>query len=206
MRSGQSAARRPEDAFLERNLDRADALRLICERSGGRPQNKPDSREYINLHRMPGGHAEDQLQRALTLKWEKIERSSGPLQVRLSITNTGAGHRVPTGMPTRKLILEVEARTSTGKLYKEQTVYQKIVVDEEGREIVKDGEMFTRAASIRRDNRILPGEERLAGFSFILPTTQKAELTARLIYQFAPLGPTEETERITFKTIRYTTR
>ena len=170
------------------------------------PKVTREPREYINLHRMPGGHAEDQLQRALTLKWEKVERSSGRLQVRLSIANTGAGHRVPTGMPTRKLILEVEVRTSTGKLYKEQTVYQKIVLDEEGREILKDGEMFTRAESIRSDNRILPGEQRLAGFSFLLPSTQKAELTARLIYQFAPLGPTEETEHITFKTITYTTR
>ena len=109
-------------------------------------------------------------------------------------------------MPTRKLILEVEAKTSTGKLYKEHTIYQKVVLDDEGRQITKDGEMFTRAASIRRDNRIFPGEQRLAGFSFMLPSTQRAELTARLIYQFAPLGPNEETERITFKILRYTTR
>jgi hypothetical protein len=124
------------------------------------PKVMRDPREFINLHRMPGGHAADQLQRALDLKWAKIDRSSGQIQVRVSVANTGAGHRVPTGMPTRKLILEVEARTSTGKLYKEQTVYQKVVVDSDGREVLKDGEMFTRASSIRRDNRILPGETR----------------------------------------------
>ena len=170
------------------------------------PRVMRDPREFVNLHRMPGGHAPDQLARALTLEWGEITRSSGTIQVRLLVSNTGAGHRVPTGMPSRKLVLEVEAETATGKLYKDQTVYQKVVVDSEGKEILRDGQMFTHAATVRRDNRILPGEERMAGFSFLIPSTQTAELTARLVYEFSPLGPEGATERIVFKTIRSTTR
>jgi hypothetical protein len=167
------------------------------------PRVKRDPREFINLHRMPGGHAPDQLARAITLEWDEVTRSSGTVRVRLLVSNTGAGHRVPTGMPSRKLVLEVEAETSTGKIYKDQTVFRKIVVDSEGREILRDGEMFTRAAAVRMDNRIPPGEQRRAGFSFLIPSTQRAELTARLVYEFSPLGPEGATEHIIFKTIRY---
>ena len=63
--------------------------------------------------------------------------------------------------------------------------------------------MFTRAAAVRMDNRILPGEARRAGFSFLIPSNERAELTARLVYEFSPLGPEGATERIIFKTIRY---
>ena len=170
------------------------------------PRVKRDPREFINLHRMPGGHAADQLARALTLEWDEVTRSSGTIQVRLLVSNTGAGHRVPTGMPSRRLVLEVEAEASSGRLYKDQTVFRKIVVDSEGREILKDGEMFTRSAALRMDNRILPGEARRAGFSFLIPSTQQAELTARLVLEFTPLGPEGATERIVFKTIHHSTR
>jgi hypothetical protein len=165
------------------------------------PKIKPKKeRQWVNLHRMPGGHGKDQLRRAIDLKWSEIERSSGRMQVRVSLANIGAGHKVPTGMPTRKLILEVEARAD-GKVYKEQTVFEKVVVDASGKRVLKAGEMFTEAASVRRDNRILPGEERIAGFSFLIPSRQQAELTARLIYEIAPFGPDGDTEQITFATI-----
>jgi hypothetical protein len=166
------------------------------------PRVKRDPREFINLHRMPGGHAPDQLARAITLDWDEVRRASGTVRVRLLVSNTGSGHRVPTGMPSRKLVLEVEVETAGGKLYKDQAIYRKIVVDAEGREILRDGEMFTHAAGVRTDTRILPGEQRQAGFSFLIPSNERAELTARLVYEFSPLGPEGATERIIFKTIR----
>ena len=168
------------------------------------PRVLRESREFINLHRMPGGHAQDQLARALTLQWDEVTRSAGTVRARLFVSNTGAGHRVPTAMPSRRLVLEIQAETSDGKIYTDETVFRKIVVDSEGREILRDGEMFTHAAGVRLDNRIEPGERRRAGFSFLIPSNQATELTARLVYEFSPLGPEGATERIVFKTIRRT--
>lgn len=166
------------------------------------PKVKREPRAFINLHRMPGGHAVDQLQRALEMEWDEVRRTGGRLLVRVALSNVAAGHRVPTGLPTRKLILEVEAQGPSGRTDTDRMVFEKVVVDESGRRLLAASDVFLRAARIQRDNRIHPGEKRVAGFTFNLPSTEKVELAARLVMELAPLGPTGETERITFSTIR----
>jgi Cytochrome c554 and c-prime len=169
------------------------------------PKVKRDPEGFINLHRMPGGHAEEQLRRSAELRWGTINRVSGELRVQVEVSNVGAGHRLPTGLPTRRVVLEVEVRAASGKTYREQAVYRKIVVDAGGKEILEDGEMFTRAAAIRQDNRIKPGERRVQNFSFLLPPSGGSlELSARLIYESSPLGPSRETRRVPFARIEKT--
>jgi hypothetical protein len=165
------------------------------------PKVKRDPRAFINLHKMPGGHSLEQLRRGVDLDWDVIRKMPGELLVRVAVSNIAAGHRIPTGMPTRKLVLEVEARTQSGRVFQKRQVFQKIVVDEEGLVITKDGEMFTRAHSVRYDNRIHPGERRVEGFLLPVATTEPAQLTARLIYQAQPLGTSEGETRITVATI-----
>jgi hypothetical protein len=169
------------------------------------PKVQADPKRFLNLHRMPGGHSVDQLQRALDLKWGEIGWKSGELQVQVAILNVGAGHRVPTGMPTRRLLLEVEARTAAGKAYTKETVFQKQVVDARGRLIKKDGEMFLRAHHIRQDNRIRPGEKRVLRLSFLVPSGV-TRLTARLVYESSPFGTAGEIERVPFASIETTVR
>jgi hypothetical protein len=169
------------------------------------PKVQADPKRFLNLHRMPGGHSVGQLQRALELKWGETGWKSGELQVQVAILNVGAGHRVPTGMPTRRLLLEVEARTAAGKTYTKETVFQKQVVDARGRLIKKDGEMFLRAHHIRQDNRIRPGEKRELRLSFLVPSGV-TRLTARLVYESSPFGTAGEIERVSFASIETTVR
>jgi len=169
------------------------------------PKVQADPKTFINLHRMPGGHAVDQLQKALALKWGETGWSSGELRVQVTIQNVGAGHRVPTGMPTRRLLLEVEARTIAGKTYTQEMVFQKQVVDAKGWPIKKDGEMFLRAHHIRQDNRIRPGEKRQLNLSFLVPSGV-TRLTARLIYETSPFGASGEIKRVPFASIETTVR
>lgn len=65
-------------------------------------------------HRFAGGHDVDQLRDALDLA---LEQTSDGLSV--TLTATGVGHRVPTGDPFRRLVLEVCAEpaceTRTGR-------------------------------------------------------------------------------------------
>jgi hypothetical protein len=170
------------------------------------PKVKRDPRNFINLHRMPGGHAVDQLRRGLDLEWDEVRREPGRLLVRVAVANVAAGHRFPTGLPTRKLVLEVEARPVSGRVYQERMVYRKVVVDEAGIEVVKDGEMFTRPARVRSDNRIRPGERRVEGFYFPVSTGEEAQLTARLAYEYQPFGTAESAVRTVFATIEQTHR
>jgi len=170
------------------------------------PRIKRDPRSFINLHRMAGGHAIDQLRRGVDLEWDEVRREPGRLLVRVAVANVAAGHRFPTGLPTRKLVLEVDARSPSGRVYQERAVYQKVVVDEAGLEVVKDGEMFSRAQRVRSDNRIRPGERRVEGFYFPISTGEEAQLTARLVYEYAPFGTAENAVRTVFATIEQTNR
>jgi hypothetical protein len=157
-------------------------------------------REFINLHRMPGGHTREQLERALSLEWGTVRRDAGGLEVGLLVANVGAGHRVPTGLPTRRITLEVEAEAAGGRVYHEQIRYQKVVTDTSGQEILTDGGMFLHAAQVRSDNRIAPGEQRLHLFTFaVQPGT--VTLRARLVYETPPQPPSNHAARTAFGAI-----
>lgn len=163
---------------------------------------KRDPRAFINLHRMPGGHAVDQLRRGIDLDWDQVRQDPGQVLVRVAVANVAAGHRFPTGMPTRKVVLEVEARSEkTGRVFAERSVFQKVVVDDKGLEITKDGEMFTRSHAVKRDTRIKPGERRVEGFFFPISTGEGAQLTARLVYEYPSVGAPERAARTVFATI-----
>lgn len=69
-----------------------------------------DPRHFINLHRMPGGHELSQLRRAIEMDWGEIRPTSDGMVGHVSVWNMGAGHAFPTGMPTRRVALEMVAQ------------------------------------------------------------------------------------------------
>ena len=73
---------------------------------------------------MPGGHSLEQLNKALGLsiqhRWEDEE-----LEVEVVLRNKGAGHAVPTGMPGRRVILDLVLRSGEGHRFEERKVYGK---------------------------------------------------------------------------------
>lgn len=153
---------------------------------------------FVNLHSMPGGHSKAQLVKSIRLRIMSMERVNEGIAVRVKLENLGAGHFVPTGTPTRKLVLNVEARTPGGEVVNQERVYQKIVTDASGNPILEDSLLFSNAASIISDNRIAPGEERIEELLLPAPKEENVEVTASLTYLYSPLNETESETRVNF--------
>ncbi len=85
-------------------------------------QLPPDVNSYVPVrdsqtifsHRMPGAADEALLQETAELKLDAA-RDGSDLLVTVDVTNTGAGHDLPTDNPLRNLILLVEARDANGE-------------------------------------------------------------------------------------------
>jgi len=110
----------------------------------------------------------------------------------VGVINVGSGHMVPTGIPSRKLILLVELKTPN-EYFSQQRIYQKIILDEFGEEIKKESEVFQKAAQVSFDNRLRPRETRVERFAFAMPKNKKITISARIeyLYKTAVLTPTE---------------
>lgn len=147
---------------------------------------KPVSDERINLHEVSGGHSIDQLKKAVRVEIIDVQRNRDNLIVRVKISNIGSGHKVPTGLPTRKLILSFEAKTPRSVLYKEERTYQKVLVNSKNEIIEHDPDLFLRSENIFSDNRIAPKEERIETFTFSAPDNEKINLSTKVYYLYQP--------------------
>jgi hypothetical protein len=153
---------------------------------------------FVNLHSMPGGHSLAQLVKALRLRIEGVRRDGDKVHVKLSLKNSGAGHAVPTGSPTRKILLDVTATAGNGVVAKQQYTFQKVALDAESKPIMDDARMFLATARIGDDTRIAPGEERTIETSFTLPENENVEVRATLTYLYSPHNRPETETRLEF--------
>lgn len=158
-------------------------------------------RIFINLHQMPGGHSQDQLQRALRMDVTDVRREPERTLVRVELYNDGAGHKVPTGLPSRRIVLDASVKSPDGRLLRQKRVYQKVVLDAAGKPITKDSRLFLEGASIQEDTRIAPRERRLETFEFPVPRIQQADLKVRLYYDYAPMTKPENRSEMDILTI-----
>lgn len=148
-------------------------------------------------HHLAGGHSITQLQKALALKISRVDRKKDRMTVHVDVTNSGSGHRVPTGVPTRKLILYCEIRIPGGKVYKEKIVYEKAIFDAEGFELTSDADiMLGQGRSVWKDNRIFPKETRKEAFTFYLPKNKEARISVWVDYLYEPVILQETEMRI----------
>jgi hypothetical protein len=161
------------------------------------PKVKRVAGAFVNLHQMPGGHSRHQLTKSLRMRILELDRTPQGLAVRIKVENTGGGHHVPTGSPTRMIILGVEAVAQDQRFYDER-VYQKIVHDSQGQIVNRDSLVFTKGHSIASDNRIAPFEERVEEFLLPVPGDTSVELTAKLTYLYSPHQRKETETRIEF--------
>jgi hypothetical protein len=153
---------------------------------------------FINLHSMPGGHSLAQLVKALRLRIEEVKRDGRKVYVKLSLKNAGAGHAVPTGSPTRKILLDITATAESGEVAQQQYTFQKVALDAQSKPIMDDARMFLDTARIGDDTRIAPGEERIIETSFTLPTDENIEVRASLTYLYSPHNRPETETRLEF--------
>jgi Cytochrome c554 and c-prime len=146
------------------------------------------SYRFINLHRLVGGGSLGQLRRGVDLEVLTAEARGDSGIVEVEIVNSAAGHKVPTGLPSKQLVLTVKALAGGKETFSESRVYQRKVVDEKGQPIRSDGDLFMAASREEADNRIAPKEKRRETFRFpISAGTMQAEIT--LTYRYSPPGP-----------------
>ncbi len=158
------------------------------------PSSLAPSRGMINLHDLSGGHSNEQVRKAATVRILGVKRNPGDeVQVDVEVANIGSGHRIPTGMPTRKLVLEVTLLVDGREVTHFEREYQKKLLNERGDLILEDHETMLDATAVLEDNRIAPGEKRVEKFrAVVLPKgTLHAEAILRYLYKPKLLIPQE---------------
>lgn len=162
------------------------------------PKVKRVEGAFVNLHYMPGGHSRDQLNRSLRLRIMEAAKSSQGLKVKVRVSNVGAGHMVPTGSPTRTVILNLNVSTGSGQQFHQERVYQRVILDAQGQVIRKDSRMFMEAHRIAHDTRLAPAEQRMEEFLVPVPADENVTVTATLTYFYSPHDRKETEKRIDF--------
>jgi hypothetical protein len=125
----------------------------------------------VTAHKFLGGHSQINITTAATLT-QVVDKADDHISVVVYVTNAEAGHSLPTGIPSRKVILTVKLLDPRGQeLESKEVVYRRVLVDGEGREIPEENikDMFLKATSVKSDNRIRPKETRREEFTFPLP-------------------------------------
>lgn len=151
----------------------------MAPKSGFEPE-KGTQKENTFGHIWSGGHSGQLLEKSMEME-SNIKRTGNKAKVTLNITNVNVGHKIPSGFPSRKLILNFIASDGDGKIiYTDEKTYQKTLVDQYGNEIYD----FWKAYSIASDNRIKPKETRVEVFEFDIPDgTNKLDIRASMTYQ-----------------------
>ena len=154
---------------------------------------KPTNEIYINSHEAAGGHFIEQIKKAISVKLDGVRRDGDKVHALVRLENVGSGHKVPTGLPTRKLVLHFQVSSSGVPIYSEERVFQKVVLDEQGEPITKDSALFLHAAKIKADNRLEPRVPRVEDFTFLAPEGKVIDIEVQVYYLYQP-RLIEETE------------
>ncbi len=138
-----------------------------------------------------------QLKKTTRLKIKNIIRGKDRMTVTVDVSNIESGHKLPTGMPSRKLVLYCEVRGAGRNVYKEKVVYEKVIFDKNGFELTSDAEiMLGYGSSIAKDNRLSPKETRTEKFTFYIPGTKRVSVVVWLDYLYQPVVAQETEMRI----------
>lgn len=150
------------------------------------PKVKPTDEIYINSHEAAGGHFVDQVRKAVLVELGEVSRDKDKVHAMVKITNVGAGHKMPTGLPTRKLVLYFKAVSGGMHVFSAERIFQKVLANEKGEVIIKDGDVFLNAYKVASDNRIEPKKKVEEHFSFYAPENKPIEITAEVYYLYQP--------------------
>ena len=130
------------------------------------------STKRVNKHDLQGGHSVDQLQRAAKLEILEVSKGSDAVLVRVRVTNVGSGHKLPTGIPSRKILLTGRLKDARGAILREATIrYQKVLADARRKPLETDADIFLKPSTILVDNRLGPQESRIE--RLIFPITRE---------------------------------
>ena len=152
---------------------------------------------YVTAHEFQGGHSKINLAHAVSMKTEATKKDR-QVYVTVEITNAESGHKLPTGLPVRKLVLQVTLKNQNNvEISSARKVFRKVLVDKYGTVIENAADMFLKAANIFSDNRIGPKERRVENFVFTLPKGIKEyTIDAVLNYEYTRQLLTNEPVKI----------
>jgi len=153
--------------------------------------------QFVTAHEFRGGHSKINLAHAVSVD-TKARRTGNMLNVEVAITNAESGHKLPTGIPIRQLVLNVTLKGPGGHAVSSaRKVYRKALTDQYGTIIENVADMFSDATRIYSDNRIGPKETRVETFAFDLPKwLTRYQIEAVLNYEYSRPVLTEETVQI----------
>ncbi|MEZ5334584.1 MAG: hypothetical protein R2741_04775 [Methanolobus sp.] len=174
------------------------------EANPGRAGSGAPKRDHISSHDIVGGNAfipvmfgadnvaemaVERLQRAATVEVSapEIAAAGEEIDLEVSITNSGAGHYIPTGVSEiRQMWVEVNVTDADGNLIYSagnlddqgniedaKLIYNNVLADSEG----NPTESFWLAESVLEDNRIAPQETVTEEHSFTVPDSVAYPLT-----------------------------
>ena len=162
-------------------------------------------RDKVYQHFWYGGHTGQFLQNAFHIE-SIVQRTGNRFKVVLNITNNNVGHMIPSGLPSRKIVLDFNASNEKGQvIFSGQKIYSKTLIDQYGNEVSD----FWKAVSIAKDNRFKPRENRIETFEFDVPDgtgiiNTQAILTYQLETEIVTIEP--ETINIELTSVTNTTQ
>jgi hypothetical protein len=147
-----------------------------------------NTRHQISNHDIAAGHSLSKRRQALDIKIVSIDTHKNRIRVQVDLINTGAGHKMPTGLPVKKIILEVKVEDANGGHRQiQQRVYQKVVADAQGKAVTKVVDlMLGKATAVLSDNRIAPLESRRESFTFFVGKPEDQTVSASAYYSYTP--------------------
>ena len=139
-------------------------------------------------HRFPGTHQNRFLSNAIDIQLIYDNRIQ---KLQVTLTNSGAGHALPTGTPLRMIYLKVVAYDSAGKVIWENWKKNPIEEDKSGlfMRILGDSEGNGpvppwKATQTLYNRRLMPGEP--VSVVYNLDSNNIYDIEARLSYRYAP--------------------
>jgi hypothetical protein len=132
-------------------------------------------------HALDGADSRRALRHAIAARLETAWADE-ELQIVVSLTNTGGGHHVPTGLPDRRLEVDVAATDADGRVIERKQWWLGRVLAADGSDEPVPFFVATRSIS---DNRLAAGQTRR--FRLVADRRRAARVTATVWYH--PLDP-----------------
>lgn len=122
------------------------------------------------------GDADELRRHALTMSI-RVEDKGGKLNAAIELVNSAAGHKVPTGLPGRQIVLAVRVIDKAGRSVEQASrAYGRVLVSEAGAEVP-----FYAAQREVSDTRISPGEARRE--TFVFDGKDEGEIVIELLWR-----------------------
>ena len=150
-------------------------------------QNLKKSVVKMNLHDVTGGHSVELLSKVAKVEIIELKNENETIFAKVRVTNVKSGHMMPTGTPSRELILKVAVNNSNGNtVCQDSKTIKKVLADEQNKELLTDSDIILNANSILSDNRIPPGDSKEFQFLFNCNLKGGFSVDASLVYMYRP--------------------